>query len=108
MILFLLACGTEPADTAASDSGTCETAVTWQNFAQGYFASYCQSCHASTTPDRHGAPEGVDFATEAETREQAAAVRRTVLTNSTMPPGGGLLEDDVALLTEWLDCAPAR
>lgn len=104
MILLLLGCIDKPADSGPS----CETAVTWQNFAQGFFLSYCQSCHASTTANRHGAPEGVDFATEEQTRAQADAVRRVVLTNDTMPPGGGLLADDIALLAEWLECAPAR
>ncbi|MES2644972.1 MAG: hypothetical protein V4850_36130 [Myxococcota bacterium] len=105
MILLLLAC--VAGNTAPEDSG-CETAVTWQNFAQGFFVSYCQSCHAATAADRHGAPEGIDFATEAEVRAQTDAVRRVVLTNATMPPGGGMLADDVTLLGEWLECSPTR
>lgn len=107
ILLLVLACGTAADQSDTADTG-CVTAVTWQNFAQGFFSSYCQSCHAATTPDRHGAPEGVDFATEAEVRTQAAAVRRTVVTSATMPPGGGLLERDVTLLAEWLECAPTR
>jgi uncharacterized membrane protein len=107
ILLLLLACVAGTDETGADDTG-CQTAVTWQNFAQGFFVSYCQSCHAATAADRHGAPEGIDFATEAEVRAQTDAVRRVVVTNATMPPGGGLLADDVTLIGEWLECSPAR
>ncbi len=104
MILLLFACAGAPdGDTAAAEP-TCTTAVTWQNFTDGFFASYCRSCHASTTDDRYGAPVGVDFDTEAQVRAQESAVRRVVLDGSSMPPGGGLLPDDLALLREWVEC----
>ena len=83
----------------------CARALTWQNFAAGFFASYCTSCHSINAADRHGATVGVDFDTEADI--DASAVQR-VLDAGTMPPGGGLTDDDRTLITEWLSCAGAR
>ncbi len=100
LLAWLLACAppAEPGDTG------CVTAATWTNFADGFFASYCRSCHAAAAPDRHGAPVGLDFDTEEQARALTQSIRRTVLDVGTMPPGGGLLDDDLVLLGEWLDC----
>ncbi|MFN7146608.1 MAG: hypothetical protein ACK4YP_22735 [Myxococcota bacterium] len=102
-MLLLLACAGAPADTAAAETG-CVTSATWQNFGDGFFASYCRACHSATTPERYGAPVGIDFDTEEQVRVLESSVRHTVLDAGTMPPGGGLLPDDLALLEAWLDC----
>lgn len=98
MIWLVLACV-----GAEKDSG-CATPLTWENYADGFFASYCRSCHSGTTADRHEAPVGVDFDHEADVDARSEAVRAAVITNSTMPPGGGVLPEDLLLLEEWLDC----
>ncbi len=100
LALWILACAGAP----AADSG-CATAVTWDNFADGFFASYCRSCHSATATERHGAPPGLDLDAEGEVRALEGAVRRTVLEAASMPPGGGVVDDDRALLEQWLDCA---
>jgi uncharacterized membrane protein len=105
MILALvLACGVPaPADTGSSaDTGAC--AVTWENWTEDFFTTYCDACHSARTPDRHGAPEGVTFDTEAETVAQIARVRARVLDAQTMPLGGGVFDDDLVLLRAWADC----
>ena len=58
----------------------------------------------TTPPERNGAPEGVDFDSEADLLYWSLSVRRTVLEDGSMPVGGGLSADDAALLEALLDC----
>ena len=62
----------------------------------------CQPCHAGDAPQRYGAPEHATFDTETQTRDQAAAIRATVLDGRSMPVGGGLSLEDEAQLSAWL------
>lgn len=100
ILLLLLSCASD-----ADDTGVCaQPTVTWESFGQGFLITHCQGCHASTSPQRYDAPEGISF----DTQEQAAAlessIARTVLEQESMPPAGGLNEDERALLQAWLDC----
>lgn len=127
LLLALLACGeaapsggpdsADDTGDAAADSGapgdpgetwdcTPDPTVTWGGFADGFFATYCRSCHSADTPDRRGAPEGVDFDTRAATLAWSGRVRARVLDDGTMPLGGGVIDDDLVLLEGWL-CAQA-
>lgn len=107
LLVWLAACGGAP-DTggATVDDAACDSApeVTWDGWTDGFFLTYCRACHSATTPDRRGAPVGTDFDTEAQVRAQADAIRRAVLEDATMPVGGGVYEDDQALLGVFLDC----
>ena len=107
---LLPACSPDAADAGAP---TCDTAaaalsVTWDNWAEGFFVSYCQACHASDTPNANGAPAGVHFDTVAEARALAERIRARVLDDQTMPPAGGVLADDLRLLDAWLACDVSR
>ncbi|MDP2305697.1 MAG: hypothetical protein Q8P18_06690 [Pseudomonadota bacterium] len=104
MLLFLLACTGASEDTAAIDPCEGAHAVSWVGFADGFFATYCRSCHSAETQDRFGAPVGMDFDTLYQVRTHAAAVRVTALEQGSMPVGGGVYEDDLILLDEWLRC----
>lgn len=125
-ILLLFGCGTAPAsgdkitddtadeaspddsgsghggdDTASADCEV-EVPVTWNGWAGGFFATYCRSCHSVSTPNRQGAPEGVDFDTQADVDRQIDAIWRTVLDQQRMPVGGGVYPDDLVLLEQYL------
>ena len=82
-------------------------AVTWEGWSQGFFLTHCQGCHASTTPDRRGAPDGVAFDDAAATLAQRERVWVRTLDVQDMPPAGGLTADDRALLAAYLACSPA-
>jgi hypothetical protein len=102
------------ADTAADTGGqpdpladwqcTADDTVTWGGFADGFFSAYCRSCHSTTTPDRRGAPEGVDFTDRAEVLAWAPRIKARVLDDDTMPPGGGTVDEDRIRFEGWL-CA---
>lgn len=101
MLLAVVGCGDpgKPADTAIP----CGEVVTWATFGEGFTRDYCQVCHASTAPDRHGAPEAVTFDTEAEAIAWADGIlERTIGPEANMPPGGGVPDDDLTLLACWL------
>ena len=76
--------------------------VTWDGWADGFFANYCRSCHSVTTPDRKGAPEGIDFDTRKDVDDWLVAVWRVVIENETMPVGGGVYPDDLELVAQYL------
>lgn len=99
MIWLLLACADEP----VYDTG-CDSQRTWDGWAQGWFLTWCQSCHGSQAPDRRGAPEAVIFDTEADVWAVEDRVRATVFELESMPLGGGLPGEEAAALEAWLDC----
>lgn len=115
MLPLLFACVTDAASERGSgaDSGSpaltpCEAApkVTWENWGQGFFASRCGACHSPSAQDRNGAPEGIDFVTRDDLLLWERQVRAAVLEGGTMPLGGGLTPDEVALLSVLLECGP--
>ena len=100
LLSLLLACGAQTPDT-----GPCaQPTVNWDSFGQSFLITHCQGCHASTSPQRYGAPQGISFDTEEQAAELQSAIERTVLDQESMPPAGGLNEDERALLAEWLAC----
>ena len=80
--------------------------VTYNNFGQGFMTENCQGCHASTTPNRYGAPDEVVFDTVEDCWDQADRVlSRSTGDAATMPPQGGVSADDRTKLEWWLTCA---
>jgi hypothetical protein len=104
LLFAVLGCAEED-DTALVDTGLCADVplLTYANFGRGYLTEYCQGCHASTTLDRHGAPETVTF----DTLELAWGKADRILERSlggTMPPSGGVSDDDLTMMEWWLTC----
>jgi uncharacterized membrane protein len=104
VILLLWACtgaDSDPVDDPCAD----EPSASWESFGSGFVTQYCQTCHASTTPDRHGAPEEVVFDTAADVWARKAQVLEVTLSEpASMPPQGGVTDDDKAMLRAWLEC----
>ncbi len=106
--LVLLACQgePEPVDSGSSQSPLCEEGydLTWDNFGQGFFLTYCTSCHSEESPNRFGAPEGIDFDTEEQAQAWKERLRVVVVEEETMPLGGGVFDDDLYLFEIYLEC----
>ncbi len=103
--LLLLACaGGVTSDTAAETCADTAPEVTWDGDVHGFFLSYCDACHAATSPERHGAPTTVTFDTPQQVLAMAQRIRVRTLDEQTMPVGGGVPSDDLALLEAWLAC----
>ena len=105
-ILCFLSCSSKTTDSAVptADCTTVDSAdVTWDSWAQGFFMTWCQSCHSATTQDRHGAPAGIDFDTESEVMVWRDRIIIRVIEAQSMPLGGGLSSDDLTLLQRYFD-----
>ena len=95
---------TDTADTADPCAGV--PLVTYNSFGKGFMTENCQGCHASTTSDRYGAPESSTFDTVEEVWAQADRILiRAAGDDASMPPAGGVSEDDRTRLGWWLECA---
>ncbi|MCB9778971.1 MAG: hypothetical protein H6742_10440 [Alphaproteobacteria bacterium] len=114
-LLLALACGAGGDDTGdAADGGLdsateafCQDApvVTWNSFGQGFTTEACQTCHASTTAERNGAPDSVTFDTLDDVRAHSDRIlARATGDEPDMPPRGGVSDDDRARLEIWLRC----
>ncbi|MEQ1569956.1 MAG: hypothetical protein ABMA64_30260 [Myxococcota bacterium] len=111
--MAMAACGgaDEQPDTGAVDDrpAICVDApgVGWDNFGSGFVTQYCDACHAAGVADRHGAPAEVTFDDEDQVWAWAdRIVVRSVGVEATMPPQGGVDEDERYLLEVWLTCDP--
>ena len=107
--IVLVACAAEVEDTADTNEidPECVDAqlVTYNNFGESFMTHSCQGCHASTAPNRYGAPEEVSFDDLDAVWRQAA----TILAVSTgpapsMPPQGGVTGIQRTKLQWWLRC----
>jgi uncharacterized membrane protein len=110
LALLVAGCGEED-PTGGGDSGlpdpACDDApaATWDSFGRGFLTQHCDVCHAATSPDRHDAPADVSFDTEDDVRTWRDEILvRATGDAPTMPPTGGVSEDDRFLLESWLTC----
>ena len=105
-LMLTTGCATNTTDSgsAAAECATIDpTDVTWNTWAQGFFMTWCQACHSATAENRHGAPTGTDFDTEKSVMEWRERIVTRVLEDQSMPLGGGLSSDDLALLQRYFD-----
>lgn len=102
-------------DSGPDDSGGLDTAssfcdsgptMTWANFGEGFLIENCNGCHAATAVNRFGAPEYVTFDTVDEVWVWASVILDVATGDApTMPPTGGVVDDDRLRLEYWLRCA---
>ena len=102
MLFLLFACA--GGDDTGVDPCLDAAPVTWNNWGDGFNTTWCQPCHSVTSSDRYGAPENVNLDTYDDVVLWQDAIRRTVLEAESMPVGGGLTDEDRALLQDFLDC----
>ncbi len=106
-LLLLAAC--EPIDGGPGTVTDAECAdapaTTWDNFGAGFVTQNCQGCHASTAVNRLGAPDDVVFDTEEDTLRWADRILDLAASEApTMPPRGGVSDDDRYRVRVWLGC----
>ena len=95
MMLLFFACGLDCSDDPY--------APTYENWAEGFFVSKCLPCHGADAQEVFGAPN-IDLHNYSAVFHMRETIRRSVLEEQRMPPGGGLLEDERLMLEQWLDC----
>lgn len=103
----------DTADTAAAtsviDGRVCPpgSPLTWQSFGQGFLLDHCVGCHSSQLAEgqRAQATLGVDFDTQPGAQQWLQRIyARSADANDTMPPAGGVTEQQRQLLGDWLAC----
>ncbi|MBM74892.1 MAG: hypothetical protein CMK59_05790 [Proteobacteria bacterium] len=102
LMLMLLSCGGVQHDSSSPCYGAEQ--VEWNYWARGFFDTYCRGCHSSTTVNRFGAPDNINFDSEAEVLSQANAIYDSVILRQSMPKGGGLEDKDMESLRVYLQC----
>jgi len=110
-LVLILGCGPDelaPGEESAIVPVPCdrEPPLDYDNFGVGFMARNCTGCHSSglAEGDRFGAPELVDLDTLSAVDTWAYRIHARAIQDTTMPPGGGIPEEDLALLDEWLQC----
>jgi len=96
MIFWLMACSTQTLDEECSP-------LYYENFGAAFLTENCQGCHAQEARDREGAPSAVFFDTKADVLSQLD-VMIAEIEMQTMPPAGGLSEEELSAALEWLNC----
>jgi len=84
-----------------------ENFLTWENFGDPFFRSWCTGCHASTLSEesRREAPLELNFDSLDGVRSNIDLIwLRAADENQTMPPAGGPPHPERELLGEWLAC----
>lgn len=114
-----VACGgpaPAPTPPAHSSTGaTCppDSTLTYENFAEDFFAAYCTRCHSvtrTTTDERHGATphynwDDLDSVRQHSDEIDGAAAGGPKSLNRIMPPTEPRPTDDERfMLGEWLAC----
>ncbi len=80
--------------------------LNYANFGQGFILENCQGCHSSATPERYGAPTEAFFDTVEDCWTWSDRIlARSAGEDATMPPQGGVSDDDRVRLQWWLLCA---
>jgi uncharacterized membrane protein len=101
LLSLLVACATPEVDSA--DPCRDAPVVTYDNFGRGFLTQNCQPCHATSAPDRHGADPAVTFDSYDDVVAAWDAIARvTTGEDAVMPPAGGIVDEDRALLAIWL------
>ncbi len=114
MILLLLALGCDDHVRRVRRGGDedCDRdpPLTYETFGAGRMEELCTACHSSLFEGydrRNGAPEGVDLDTLAGVVEHYDRVVARTVDGRTMPAGGNVTEEDLAMIEEWLVCEVA-
>src|SRR5262249_43171563 len=82
------------------------TTLTYANFGQRFMNEWCQSCHASTSVNRQGAPGEFIFDTVQQVQLHRDRIFvRAAASNDSMPPGpNDPPRQQRDQLAEWLAC----
>jgi cytochrome c5 len=96
----------DTADTAIEAFCTDAPVVNYANFGESFINHSCQGCHASALAVRFDAPIEVTFDTVDQVWQwRDRILERCELDSPTMPPRGGVTDDELLMLHWWLECA---
>jgi uncharacterized membrane protein len=103
MIFLLLSCGSHNIDDTADPCLNYH----YNNFGRAFVQQYCSSCHAQSAAHRQGAPIDIHMQSSDNISEYQQQIF-TAIENSSMPPQGGVDENNRSAALAWLQCMENR
>lgn len=102
-----MGCVTEEIYTVFDTGGDdlCES-LSYFNIGEPFMTQYCIGCHGMVSSNRQGAPVNVTLDSMENIVEHIETIRAEIL-SETMPPSGGVTQDSIELIVQWLDCEGA-
>lgn len=90
---------------ASTEERCSKVELTYQAFADAFFAANCRSCHSASKSGaaRSGAPPAVNFDSEAEIVSRRGDIRTAAIDAKRMPPGKPLSDCAIERLDGYLD-----
>ena len=108
MLFWLFGCETEERyavwDTAMTES--CAD-LSYDNVGVPFMTQYCIGCHGLVSSNRQGAPVDVTLDSMDNILEHLDVIRAEILLE-TMPPSGGVTQEGIDVVVQWLDCEEMR
>ena len=102
IVVLFLSCATPESVQFDTQSDFC-SAVQYHNFGASFMVQNCLGCHHPESTNRQGAPEDVAL----ERLENIIEYKERIqirIEDQSMPPQGGLKEEDRNMAIQWLDC----
>ena len=102
ILLCVLGCEIEEIYKVTDTAFDCDT-VSYVNVGEPFMTQYCIGCHGLLSSNRQGAPTDVTLDSMDEILAHLDTIRDEIA-SETMPPSGGVTEDSIELVIQWLDC----
>ena len=106
LFILMLGCESEEVYSLRDTAIDCNT-VSYANVGEPFMTQYCIGCHGMVSSNRQGAPTDVTLDSKANILMHLDIIRSELL-SETMPPSGGVTEEGIELVVQWLDCEEAR
>ena len=106
LLALMFGCISEEVYSVIDTAIDCDT-VSYANVGEPFVTQYCIGCHGMVSSNRQGAPTDVTLDSMANILIHLDTIRDELLLE-TMPPSGGVTEEGIELVVQWLDCEEAR
>ena len=104
--MFVFGCGSEEVYSVIDTAIDCDT-VSYANVGEPFMTQYCIGCHGMVSSNRQGAPTDVTLDSMENILTHLESIRDELLLE-TMPPSGGVTEEGIELVVQWLECEETR
>ena len=106
LLALMFGCISEEVYSIIDTAIDCDT-VSYANVGEPFMTQYCIGCHGMVSSNRQGAPTDVTLDSMDNILLHLDTIRDELLLE-TMPPSGGVTEEGIELVVQWLNCEEAR